>query len=368
MLRVATVCAAVLAPAVLFTVRIQPVAATRPAPGTAAASRPCHHVRGPFGITGTHMVTGSGQRFTPYGVNLTLLRKLHGGYRSSVADLKAEEAAAATAWCANLVRIFALQEEMIVHGKLNRPYLAAIETSIRHAEAHGLAVVLTVDQQAHYAPRLPVQSTLQAWRDLTSRYRHDPQVIFDIFNEPSGKWWLWRNGGKYGGRHYYGMEHLARMIRSDGARNLLWVQGHHRGGSLTGIPVWHLSGVGPLAYDEHRPPAPHTVASWTASFGFVAIRYGYPVVEGEWADYSRTSAGWACWNDAPVTVPRFLSYLTKYGMGLVAFDLSHPWLLESASLTDPNRFGSDWACQDGLNEGAGQQIMTWLNRSNRGAA
>jgi hypothetical protein len=149
------------------------------------------------------------------------------------------------------------------------------------------------------------------------------------------------------------MEHLARMIRSDGARNLLWVQGHHRGGSLTGIPEWHLSGVGPLAYDEHRPPAPHTVASWTASFGFLAIKYGYPVVEGEWADYSRTSAGWACWSDAPVTVPRFLS---------------HPWLLESASLTGPNHFGSDWSCTDGLNEGAGQQIMTWLNRSNRGAA
>ena len=44
-------------------------------------------------------------------------------------------------------------------------------------------------------------------------------------------------------------------------------------------------------------------------------------------------------------MPRFLAYLTRHGMGLVAFDLSHPWLLE----------------------GAGHEIMTWLNRNNREA-
>jgi hypothetical protein len=358
----AIVCAAVLICGVVLIVGAQPAATTGPA-GSA-----CHHVRGPFGVTSGHMVTGSGQRFTPYGVNLTLLRKVNGGYRSSVTAQQAEEHAAVTGWCANLVRIFAEQGELIVDGQVNRPYLAALEASIGHAEAGGLAVVLTLDQDALYAPRLPVQSTLLAWRALTSRYGHDPQVIFDIFNEPSGNWPLWRNGGRYGGRVYYGMERVAQLIRANGGHNLLWVQGHHRGGNLRGIPRWRLSGVGPLAYDEHRPPAPHTAASWTHSFGFLTTRYHYALVEGEWADYSRTDAGWACWPDAPVSVPQFLDYLAQHQIGLVAFDLSRPWLLQSASLTDPNQIHGNWACADGLNQGAGRQIMTWFARSNRDAA
>jgi Cellulase (glycosyl hydrolase family 5) len=360
--RAVNVCAAVLIiSAMAFTVHVRPAATAGSAAGPA-----CHHVRGPFGVTSGRMVTGSGHRFTPYGINLTLLRQVHGGYGPSVAAQQAEEHAAATAWCANLVRIFALQEELIVHGRLNRVYLAAIETSISHAEADGLAVVLTLDQNAHYAPRLPVQSTLLAWQALAPCYGHDPQVIFDIFNEPSGRWPLWRNGGRYGGRVYYGMERVAKVIRSHGGHNLLWVQGHHRGGNLTGIPRWHLSGVGPIAYDEHRPPAPHTAASWTASFGFLTASHRYAVVEGEWADYSRADAGWACWADAPTSVSQFLDYLAQRGMGLVAFDLSRPWLLESASLTDPNQIRGNWACANGLDEGAGRQIMDWFARRNSG--
>jgi hypothetical protein len=352
-LRAIAVCAAVLAAGALFAVHPQPAAAN---------STACHHVHGPFRVKGRHMLTRDGHRFTPYGVNVTTLRRVHGSYDSSVAAQVTEEDAAATAWCANLVRLGAAQEKLIIHDKVNHAYLSAIETSISHAEHDGLAVALTLDQTARSAVRLPVRRTLLAWQDLTYHYGHDPQVIFDIFNEPTGPWSLWRNGGRSGGRRYYGMQHHAKMIRSHGGHNLLWVEGRNRASLLTGIPRWHLSGVGPLAYSEHRPRGAHTAASWTDSFGFLATRY--PVVEGEWANYSRAPGAWACWRNAPVTVPRFLNYLAKHGLGLVAYDLTRPKLLESASFTDPNHIRGDWSCRKRLNEGAGHQIMSWLTRHN----
>lgn len=366
-MRAIAICAAVLTAGVALAVRPQSAAANAANAANAAKGSDCHHVHGPFRSKGGNIVTRHGYRFTPYGVNVTRLRRAHGSYDTAVSAQLAEEDAAAGAWCANLVRLTAVQEKLIVHHRVNHAYLSAIETSVRHAEHDGLAVALTLDQTASYNPRLPVRRTLQAWQDLTYHYRHDPQVIFDIFNEPTGPWSLWRNGGSSGGRRYYGMEHLARMIRSEGGRNLLWAEGRNRASLLTGIPRWRLSGVDPLAYSEHRPRGWHTATSWTDSFGFLRIRYRYPVVEGEWANYSRAPGTWGCWRNAPVTVPRFLHYLAKHGIGLVAYALTRPKLLESDSLTDPNHIRSNWSCKKRLNEGAGQQIMTWLARRNGGS-
>ena len=76
--------------------------------------------------------------------------------------------------------------------------------------------------------------------------------------------------------------------------------------------------------------------------------------------YDRANATWACWADWRVTAGRSLTYLADHRIGLVAYDLVQPRMLESASLTHPNHIRANWQCVSGLNEGAGSQIMHWF--------
>ena len=51
-------------------------------------------------------------------------------------------------------------------------------------------------------------------------------------------------------------------------------------------------------------------------------------------------------------------------MGLMAWTLSLGVLVESGNLADPTRIKSNWACKNGLNQGAGHQIMQFFRRNN----
>jgi Cellulase (glycosyl hydrolase family 5) len=325
-------------------------------PGTGGDS--CHHVTGPFGVKNGYMVTGNGHRFVPYGINLTGIKVPR--YVASVAAMEAEEDAAASAWCANVVR-FGVDEDRLIHGwRPNQAYLDAVGTVVAHAESDGLAVVLAMSRGYSGVPSewLPTWKTKVAWRVIARRFASDQQVIFEIYNEPRHVTWeQWRNGNQSYGFRQYGMEAMAKWLRYLGAKNLLWVDGIMSSSRLDGIPEWHLSGVGPVAYAEHHPPG-DTAMAWTSAFGFLA---GYwPVVDGEWTNYSRSHALWACWPNAPVSVPAFLKYLAKRGIGMVAFDLARPRLIVSSDLGDASYFHKDWACVTGLHEGAGHQIMQWF--------
>ena len=236
---------------------------------------------------------------------------------------------------------------------------------VSHAESLGLVIILCVTSDAYYQPHLPTAQTSVAWQALAAQFGSDDQVIFDLFNEPTTTdigWKAWLNGGTVNGIHYYGMQYVAQYLRGLGAQNLFWAQGLQRASSLEGIPQWHLTGVGPVAYSIHRPPAPHTPAQWDIVFGFLVGTYA--VVAGEWADYARSNAPWACWDDAPTAVPAFLNYLAANGVGLVGWNLEKGHLLESNNLIDAAHIKSDWACVDGLNEGAGHQIKEWFIRQN----
>jgi hypothetical protein len=99
-------------------------------------------------------------------------------------------------------------------------------------------------------------------------------------------------------------------------------------------------------------------------FGYIATRGHAPVVEGEWADYARANAPWACWDNAPVSAPRFLRYLRARQFGLIITQMVKGQLLESTNLDDPTRFRSNWSCTDGLDQGAGQLVRQWLVQQN----
>jgi hypothetical protein len=192
-------------------------------------------------------------------------------------------------------------------------------------------------------------------------------VIFDIFNEPAQRapcgWAFWHDGGVCRGTKYIGMQALADYVRAR-ASNLFWIEGISAGSLLNQAWRYHITGDGPVEYSEHRPPGRHQYSTWDSVFGYIATSGHAPVVEGEWADYARARAPWACWDDAPVSAPRFLNYLQARGFGLIVTRFVRGQLIQSTNLNDPTHFRSNWSCTDGLNQGVGHRAQRWFLRQN----
>ena len=346
-------------------------------PGQATASAAaCRHIAGPFRSSHAAIYGAGGQQYIPYGINVIglahRLQPVMPSYTATVNGDDAVIAAAASSWCANTVRLQIEQDYLVAaDGKVNRPFLAAVQAEVSYAESLGLVVVLNCQTQmtpAHSVEFMPTRRTLAFWDSLASHYRTDPQVVFDVFNEPlhlggdtGAAWRYWHGGGVIGGVRFFGMQQLADRLRGhDGARNLLWVEGLSVGGSLRRAWDFRVAGDGPLAYAIHRPAGPHTARTWYTLFGYLAAHNLAPVVEGEWADYARTDAPWACWGDAPRSVPAWLRYLANHRIGMAATKMVPGQLIESPAMNDPTHFRADWKCRTGLNEGAGSQIMRWF--------
>jgi hypothetical protein len=344
----------------------RPLAGTRKPAGAQATA--CHHEKGPFRVSGT-LVTGSTGRYIPYGINLTGLA--HTDYTERMAQDEAAITSAADDWCANTVRFQLRQANLVsITGHVNQAFLNAVIAEVHFAEARGLVVVLNLQWQldaAKLVESMPTRRSEAFWASLASVFGTDPSVVFDIFNEPAQRapcgWAFWRDGGVCRGHHYLGMQALADYIRAR-APNLFWVEGISAGSLLNEAWQYHITGDGPLEYSEHRPPGRHQYQTWDSEFGYIARSGHAPVVEGEWADYARPNAPWACWDNAPVSAPRFLNYLRVRGFGLIMTLLVKNQLIKSGNLNDPTRFRSNWSCTAGLDQGVGHQAQQWFIRQN----
>jgi hypothetical protein len=288
-----------------------------------------------------------------------------------MAQDEADITASADDWCANTVRFQVRQGNLVSPaGHVSQAFLSAVTTEVRFAEKRGLVVVLNLQWQldgAKLMESMPTRRSEAFWASLASHFGKDPDVVFDIYNEPEQfsacGWAFWHNGGVCHGRHYLGIQALADYVRAR-ASNLFWVEGIGAGASLSGAWRYHITGDGPLEYSEHRPPGLHQYRTWDSVFGYIARGGHAPVVEGEWADYARGHAPWACWDNAPVSAPRFLKYLQARGFGLIMTMLVKGQLIESANLNDPTHFRGNWSCTSGLNQGVGHQAQQWLIRQN----
>jgi hypothetical protein len=359
-----------------MTAGFSPVTAAHAAASKPAKAPACRHIAGPFHRAG-NMVTGSGgQRYIPYGITVTGLGNPNWKLHHSGDD--AEIDAAAASWCANTVRLQIFQYALLGPGKtgvtVNTTFLGLIEGEVTTALNDGLDVVLNVQTEGGGNPTavgMPTSQTRAFWKVMSGLYGSNPDVIFDLFNEPrranfpteAGTWKFWKHGGAYHGYHFIGMQPLARYIRGLGARNLIWIEGPHTAGTLDEVVSHQITRAGPLEYGINHPGGVnvrHDSADWYTRFGYAAKKV--PMTDTEWTNYSSTRS---CWADAPRSVPAFLNYLARKGMGLTAWTLVPGVLAASANLANPTVIRSDWACANtGLDEGAGAAMMTWFRQHN----
>jgi hypothetical protein len=369
-------------------------AATAPTKAAAPASgSTCGQATGPFTVHGTSVLDGSGKSFVSYGLTVAGLQGP--AWASATADDLLEIAAAAQDWCANTVRLQVDQDSLIgAKGTgFNPAYLTAIENEVSLAEHYGLVVVIN-DETNYSAPAVrnselePTPATATFWKDLAKVYGKDPQVIFDLFNEPRAyspsmsdaqEWHLWLDGGSYDGVTYpFGMAALAAYVRTTlGARNLFWIEGPDYSASFAGMTAeGALLKVSGVVYAVHHPAGDPDLGSWQDDFGFLIAEGIAPVVEGEWTNYepspttAATSARSSCWPTAPTAVPAFLTYLTQEEIGLNAYTLQPGYLIQSYSdLAEPTTINANtWSCQSGSeaqpNQSAGAAILTWFQQQN----
>ena len=365
------------------------------APSAGAASAPasqsCGRATGPFTVHGTRVLGAGGKAFVSYGTTVAGLQGPN--WESSVNDDLQEIAATADDWCANTVRL-QLSQDILVGptGAINPSYQNAIQAEVSAAESDHLVVVLNdsteLTDPIWNEELAPTSGTEAFWKVLAGVYGNNPQVIFDLFNEPrtyaSGmsqaqEWNLWLDGGSFAGVTYpFGMAQLAGYVRNTlHAKNLFWVEGPRYSVSFAGMVRWgavlKVSGV---VYAVHHPNAPHATSGWYADFGYLIATHIAPVVDGEWTNYepvptvTTSTVPTSCWTDAPITVPEYLAYLSAMGVGLNVYDLQPGYMVQAdGNLGDPTTINAKtWSCQSASEpvpgQGAGSLVMNWFKQHN----
>jgi hypothetical protein len=360
---------------------------------TAARASSCGKAVGPFTVHGTKVLAKNGSVFISYGMTISGLQDRH--WTQLIPLDLAKIAATANDWCANTVRI-QLNQDLLLgpNGTSFDPeYMAAIESEVSLAESYNLVVVLNDETNfSALAVRQyqngPTTGTEVFWKDLAKVYGNDPQVIFDLFNEPRTSsptmpaatlWRLWLDGGTFNGVHYaFGMAHLAAYVRyTVGARNLFWIEGPRYSLTFAGMLRYHaLIHVSGIVYSIHHAQGLHNVLDWNAAFGYL-VRDGIaPVVNGEFTNYEplpdpkvHLIPGY-CWVNAPTAVPQYLQYLASLGIGISAYQLVPGWLIRSNQhLDEPTSINpKTWSCVPNHEpqpyQSAGALIMAYFEQHN----
>jgi Cellulase (glycosyl hydrolase family 5) len=367
---------------------------TAGAPAGSGAGGACGTATGPFSVSGTQVLDGGGKPFVSYGLTVAGLQGT--AWRNyTLLDLQ-KITATANDWCANTVRLQLDQDDLLgpAGTGFNQAYMAAIRSEVAAAERGHLVVVLNDETNlssvpARYSELGPTPATETFWKDLAKVYGHDPQVIFDLFNEPrtytdgmpqAQEWQLWFDGGVYAGVNYLGMAQLAAYVRTTlGTRNLFWIEGPNFSASFAGMvqqhALLHVSGV---VYALHHPAGPPDTSSWDNDFGYLVTTNVAPVVVGEWTNYEPPPPAAdapapepsSCWANAPATVPAFLNYLALYHIGLNAYTLQPGFMIQSYSnLAGPTTMSArTWTCQSNAErqpgQGAGSDVLAWFQQQN----
>jgi endoglucanase len=313
-----------------------------------SSGTPAPHLPGPYTVRGNEILGSDGKPFMPYGITIPGLSEPD--WQSYVAANDAQIEATARFWHGNTVRLQVAPVDLLDTSPYNKPYLAAIQKEIATAQDSGLDVILSAQYQNTTNAPMPDASTARFWQLIAPRYKGDPGVWFDLFNEPAFVpgatnqqlvWHIWQ----YGGYGFVGMQHLVKLIRATGAQNIILAEGLNKAKTLSGLPSHMLTG-GNIAYAVH----PYFTGSywskpkaWEANWG--KLTGTVPVVADEWGEFE--NAGGECVHKAPKLVPAFLKYLYGHHVGLIAWALVPGVLIRGTNLDDPTAFNSGvaWECK-----------------------
>ncbi len=258
------------------------------------------------------------------------------------------------AWGANLVRIPFNQDWALRTSEYDpEAYLAALDRVIAMAAARNVYTLLDLqwldavsprgrlpNGRINFVPPLPNLGSIELWKQLASRYRGEPAVLYDVFNEPHDP--LPDDAGALHGirpddtlvplrlRRVTLAEwqpwaiRLVSAIRSEHPSALIFVSGVDWGYDLQHLPCPDLDRV---VYSSHVYPKKKK--TWRSAFGDLSLQL--PVFIAEWGGLEK-DLSWG---------KELAHYLDDLELGWAAWSWSdHPRLVQPTSSSEPTAFGN----------------------------
>lgn len=309
-------------------------------------------------IQGNQFVDESGQKVMLRGVShsgseYTCVQQSSGIMEG---DVSAAAVAAIKSWGNNIVRI-PLNEDCwlgingVPSGSGGDNYKKAIQSYVSFINQAGLVAILDLHWTADGSTKATKQDPMpdlshspQFWSEVATAYKNQPNVIFELFNEPfpgSGNpqnddWGCWRDGNCPGdtGVHFQaaGMDKLVSAVRATGATNVIILGAlawsNYMQGWLDHVPNDPLNQTGAVwhSYDFN---ACNNQGCWESQVKPVAEKYPMIVTESGF-DTGYTAKLWPWCESNGISYMAWVwnTWSEKNGEGLItSYDgtPSQPW-------------------------------------------
>jgi hypothetical protein len=301
----------------------------------------------PLHVSGNQVVTPDGKAVWLQGVNVPELSWAPNGEGRVVWSIHI----AVDDWHANVIRLPVMDSFWFGKGRGDQPsndadaYRKLVDDAIKMASVRGAYIVLDLHRFL-----TPDQSCIDFWKDAAARYKDNPAVLFDIFNEPHDtSWEVWQKGGpvdvkEKGGTttvQGVGMQALVDAVRGTGAKNIIVAGGLGYAYDLTGVLKGYAledKGGNGIMYATHFY---NWHKDWSAHFMAVAAKY--PVLIGETgADVKKMSFIPANQQEDPSTwVPDLLGFIQKNHLNWTGWSFytgATPGMLSDLTNYTPNSF------------------------------
>jgi len=287
-------------------------------------------VMGPLHTEGNRLVDSRGATLILRGVNRAGLESGNGN------DYTVDELAHAQAWGANVVRI-PLGEQLWLPTscQYDPNFVNRVDNAVKVVTDLGMVALLNL----HWSqttrcgePGLVPGADDRAplfWQQVASRYKNNPLVAFDLYNEPHHLTpEIWRDGGNvtWQGVTYKvtGMQQMYDAVRSTGATNVVTISGNSWANvwpktvaPITGnniVYAIHLYTCATVPPPDCKSTAPYDVAPWLNPWLTPGQSYPLMVTEFGWPDpqnglYQRS----------------LIAYAEAQGWGWAAYTWGNTW-------------------------------------------
>jgi hypothetical protein len=286
---------------------------------------------GPLSTSGAKVLDAQGREVHLHGVQL-------GGMRSTnwtTNTVSTAEIDAAHRYGANLARLPVGENPMTPSDcSYDANYVSTVDRIVNDVTSRGMLLLLDLHTNAAAncgdwgnQQKLPDTKAVTFWQTYANKYKNNPLVAFDLYNEPHDiSDTIWRNGGSVytSGVTYQaaGMQKLYDTVRATGATNLVfasgngWASTYPAGAPLTGTTnlVWGVHAYTcPAATPanggvcQSGPGGVEDPSGILSNFAQIGTTQPVMVTEFGWPDASdgryqtavdnyATSHGWVGWN------------------------------------------------------------------------
>ncbi|MBE6612626.1 MAG: glycoside hydrolase family 5 protein [Ruminococcaceae bacterium] len=307
---------------------------------------------------GNKLVDENGNKVRLLGVNCASLE-----WTSTPRELLRSVTVACDEWHANIIRLpvsqdrwFGFGEEQ-AHDPSGEKYRARVDEIVAAVACRRKYVIIDLHRSnANHWGRFVSGNhadygSLVFWKDVALRYHNHPSVIFDLYNEPFLiDWNTWLKGGEvtlyyrdkdvghqimfhHDGSetthtyvyHVPGMQKMADVVRSTGAKNILMIGGldwaYELDGIMNGYKVIDNGGNG-ILLDSHLYPC-KDLDRWDELVTVAAN--DYPIILGECGHYGEAPVKheWPQFEESTTWVPKLLRWADEHEYHMTAWDFHH---------------------------------------------